>query len=241
MLLGRLAISVRAQGLGLGRDLVADALRSARIGAGVLGARALVAEAVDETAEQFHTHLGFWQIQHPPRPVRDQAHTLTSRSLCGSCRRLDLLGMRVVARLLPPSRGRRARRVLAGGVLSVVLLLGLLVMHAIGLHGSAGGHVLPAAHHAGVMTAEHHPVAPTTEVVADVQPVVTVRSAEGGASAAVVACVAILLLTALLSLPQIRLPRGWAPLGAPGRCSLRVPVSARRPVPLFQALCISRT
>lgn len=61
ILLGRLAISVHAQGFGLGRDLVADALRNARLGAGVLGARALVAEAIDETAEQFYTHLGFWQ------------------------------------------------------------------------------------------------------------------------------------------------------------------------------------
>nr|WP_300148912.1 GNAT family N-acetyltransferase [Propionicimonas sp.] len=61
ILLGRLAISVRARGLGLGRDLVADALHNARLGAGVLGARALVAEAIDETAEQFYAHLGFWQ------------------------------------------------------------------------------------------------------------------------------------------------------------------------------------
>lgn len=72
ILLGRLAISVHAQGLGLGRDLVADALRNARIGAGVLGARALVAEAIDETAEQFYAHLGFWQssVRHDLFAVR---------------------------------------------------------------------------------------------------------------------------------------------------------------------------
>lgn len=59
--LGRLAVSIEAQGLGLGRDLVADALMNARIGSRVLGARALVAEAIDETAEQFYLRLGFWQ------------------------------------------------------------------------------------------------------------------------------------------------------------------------------------
>jgi predicted N-acetyltransferase YhbS len=61
ILLGRLAISVHAQSHGLGRDLVADALRNAHIGARALGARALVAEAIDGTAEQFYSRLGFWQ------------------------------------------------------------------------------------------------------------------------------------------------------------------------------------
>jgi hypothetical protein len=41
--------------------MVADALNNARLGAAVLGARALVAEAIDPTAEPFYAHLGFWQ------------------------------------------------------------------------------------------------------------------------------------------------------------------------------------
>ena len=61
VLLGRLAVSVEARGTGLGRDLVADALANAEIGAAVLGARALVAEAIDEDAERFYLHLGLWQ------------------------------------------------------------------------------------------------------------------------------------------------------------------------------------
>ena len=61
VLLGRLAVALDAAGLGLGRDLVADALNNARLGAAVLGARALVAEAIDPAAEQFYAHLGFWQ------------------------------------------------------------------------------------------------------------------------------------------------------------------------------------
>lgn len=61
ILLGRLAVSTDARGTSLGRDLVADALQNAQVGAQVLGARALVAEAIDEEAERFYTHLGFWQ------------------------------------------------------------------------------------------------------------------------------------------------------------------------------------
>lgn len=61
ILLGQLAVSVSAHGLGLGRDLLADALRNAQAGAAVLGARALVTEAIDETAERFYLHAGFWQ------------------------------------------------------------------------------------------------------------------------------------------------------------------------------------
>lgn len=72
ILLGRLATSVEAQGLGLGRDLVADALDNAGIAASVLAARALVAEAIDETAERFYTRLGFWQskVRHDLFAVR---------------------------------------------------------------------------------------------------------------------------------------------------------------------------
>jgi uncharacterized protein (DUF1778 family)/predicted GNAT family N-acyltransferase len=61
VLLGRLAVAIQAQGLGLGRDLVADALANARVGAAVLGARALVAEAIDKRGERFYARLGFWQ------------------------------------------------------------------------------------------------------------------------------------------------------------------------------------
>lgn len=72
ILLGRLAVSVTARGLGLGRDLLADALTNAQTGAGVLGARALVAEAIDESAERFYAHAGFWRsrIRHDLFAVR---------------------------------------------------------------------------------------------------------------------------------------------------------------------------
>ncbi len=66
ILLGRLAVSVDARGLGLGRDLVADALANAQTGASVLGARALVAEAIDADAERFYARLGLWQSKVRP-------------------------------------------------------------------------------------------------------------------------------------------------------------------------------
>ena len=53
-------------GLGLGRDLVADALANAQTGASVLGARALVAEAIDADAERFYARLGLWQSKVRP-------------------------------------------------------------------------------------------------------------------------------------------------------------------------------
>lgn len=44
-------------------DLVADAIANAQVAAQVLGARALVAEALDEDAERFYEHLGFWRSE----------------------------------------------------------------------------------------------------------------------------------------------------------------------------------
>ena len=58
VLLGRLATSLDARGLGIGRDLLADALANATIGARVMGARALVAEAIDDGAAQWYAKQG---------------------------------------------------------------------------------------------------------------------------------------------------------------------------------------
>lgn len=71
ILLGRLAVD-DAQSLGLGRDLLADALHNAHAGATLLGARALVTEAIDEAAECFYAHAGFWQssVRHDLFAVR---------------------------------------------------------------------------------------------------------------------------------------------------------------------------
>jgi GNAT superfamily N-acetyltransferase len=59
ILLGRLAVDQAAQGAGLGGDLVTHAVRNVTIAANVVGARALVAEAIDEAAAQFYRLFGF--------------------------------------------------------------------------------------------------------------------------------------------------------------------------------------
>lgn len=42
----------------MGGDLLTHAVRSATIAAGVIGARALVAEAIDDNAATFYRHAG---------------------------------------------------------------------------------------------------------------------------------------------------------------------------------------
>ncbi|MDR0783472.1 MAG: GNAT family N-acetyltransferase [Propionibacteriaceae bacterium] len=58
ILLGRLAVDHVARGTGLGADLLAHAIRNATTAADVVGARAMVAEAIDESAAQFYLHAG---------------------------------------------------------------------------------------------------------------------------------------------------------------------------------------
>jgi len=58
ILLGRLAVDRAARGLGLGGDLLTHAVRNATTAASLVGARALVAEAIDESAVQFYLHAG---------------------------------------------------------------------------------------------------------------------------------------------------------------------------------------
>jgi GNAT superfamily N-acetyltransferase len=59
VVLGRLAVDRRHQGLGLGRALVADALRRSLAARRLIGARALLVHAIDEQAAAFHRSLGF--------------------------------------------------------------------------------------------------------------------------------------------------------------------------------------
>ena len=58
ILLGRLAVDQAARGLGLGGDLLTHAVRNATTAANLIGARALVAEAIDEIAARFYLHAG---------------------------------------------------------------------------------------------------------------------------------------------------------------------------------------
>jgi len=59
ILLGRLAIDLTAQGQGLGHQLLIHAMRAATGVAAIVGARALVVEAINDTAVKFYLHEGF--------------------------------------------------------------------------------------------------------------------------------------------------------------------------------------
>ena len=59
ILIGRLATSLDARNIGLGRSLLVDAKRKAELSAQTIGARALVAEATDQAAGNFYAHNGF--------------------------------------------------------------------------------------------------------------------------------------------------------------------------------------
>ncbi len=59
VLLGRLAVDRRAQGSGLGRLLVRDAILSTMSAADRIGVRLLLVHALHDQAAQFYTALGF--------------------------------------------------------------------------------------------------------------------------------------------------------------------------------------
>ena len=58
-LLGRLAIDGEYQGKGLGRALLKDAIGKTQKVAEIVGVRALLVNAIDESAVQFYLHTGF--------------------------------------------------------------------------------------------------------------------------------------------------------------------------------------
>jgi len=59
VLIARLAIDRSEQGRGLGRRLLADALRMAVVAGEAAAARLVVVDAIDERAAQFYRHHGF--------------------------------------------------------------------------------------------------------------------------------------------------------------------------------------
>jgi len=59
LLIGRLAVDAGYQGIGLGSDLLADALRRCAAASEIVGARAVIVHAIDEQAAAFYARHGF--------------------------------------------------------------------------------------------------------------------------------------------------------------------------------------
>lgn len=59
LLVARLAVDAGFQGIGLGADLLADALRRCAAASEIVGARAVVVHAIDEKAATFYARHGF--------------------------------------------------------------------------------------------------------------------------------------------------------------------------------------
>jgi GNAT superfamily N-acetyltransferase len=59
ILIGRLAVDARFKGLGLGASLLQEVIRKGVEASRIIGARALVVDAISETAEQFYLKFGF--------------------------------------------------------------------------------------------------------------------------------------------------------------------------------------
>lgn len=59
ILLGQLAVDLDCQGRGLGGDLIVDASRRALAAADLIGARAIIVQALDEEAGNFYERFGF--------------------------------------------------------------------------------------------------------------------------------------------------------------------------------------
>ena len=59
ILLGQLAVDTDYQGRRLGSDLLIDAARRALAASDLIGARAIVVEAIDDSAKSFYERFGF--------------------------------------------------------------------------------------------------------------------------------------------------------------------------------------
>jgi predicted N-acetyltransferase YhbS len=63
IILARLAVSVDEQGSGLGKALLADAMKRAAKASAIIGARALVVHALDDKAARFYERHGFSKLR----------------------------------------------------------------------------------------------------------------------------------------------------------------------------------
>lgn len=69
LLIGRLAVDQNFQGIGLGANLLADALRRCVLASKIAGARCVIAHAIDDDAMQFYLQHGFMKSSLGDRVV----------------------------------------------------------------------------------------------------------------------------------------------------------------------------
>jgi len=65
--IGRLAVDLGSRGLGLGRILLADAVRKAQVAAATVAMAVIVVDPVDEAARAFYAKFGFTSLNGPQR------------------------------------------------------------------------------------------------------------------------------------------------------------------------------
>jgi GNAT superfamily N-acetyltransferase len=84
ILIGRLGVDSRFQGLGLGFSLLQEAIRKGYEVSRVIGARAFVVHAISDNAEQFYLKFGFTLVPDSARvmyiTMSDAAATLAEIS-----------------------------------------------------------------------------------------------------------------------------------------------------------------
>lgn len=66
ILIGRLAVDKNYQGMGIGIDLLAHALRRAKRTAELIGVAFVIVDAKDEQAKSFYQSYGFFELQNTP-------------------------------------------------------------------------------------------------------------------------------------------------------------------------------
>lgn len=76
MVLGRLAVDQRAQGIGLGAAMLQDAVNRTISVAQNAGVRALLVHALDERARQFYMHYGFQESPQNPMTLMLRLNTV---------------------------------------------------------------------------------------------------------------------------------------------------------------------
>lgn len=81
LLIGKLAVDRLAQGQGLGKRLLLDALRRACLVANEIGIRGVEVDAIDDRAAEFYRHFGFQSLVDDRRHMFMSMHAIRKLSL----------------------------------------------------------------------------------------------------------------------------------------------------------------